>query len=537
MRKTLRLAFTIALMASMLLALVPTAAIASGTEPLSFSIRNWVTADVTNSIVRKAWLNAMEAYMGRPLDIQWKSIDYASRTETDKLYLAAGQFENVFIAQPGDQAVIDQLGEAGLLVNIAEYADELVYYKAWLDDNNNRARVQTADGKMYGFALGEYGTHTGNQQLFAYREDVFTKNSINIPVTQEDFYLAAKQLKELYPNSYPVGGGRFLGAKYNGYLVWLLINHTWNSIYYNGEKYVYGPANDTEAWKATITFLNRMYSEGLIDPEMITQTNDQGLERMLNGYHFMVPSYWAGELSALNHAESYPDVQWAFAARPLSYDGKVGWKPGSLRPTYKLTPGDMMVISAKAKDIKDIVKFIDYQYSPEIMDIVNWGVEGVTYTVDENGRKVFIDEIRNASAPRKAAEAYGLLVSATCFPGIRDTKERDAWSGVFPSIRVFADGEFKDYNDMWRFSYDYEHQEESVFPDEIAPPIIYTEDERNLRVETITTLETYVNESFLQFITGVKPIDEFESWQKTLSSFGDYETLLDIMNSKLEAFQ
>lgn len=534
MSKTLRLVVMLCLAAALLLGALPAA---SAEEPLRFSMRNWLKADVTDTLARVSWQEAMEAYMGREVEIDWKPVDYDSRLEADKLYLAAGKFEDVFVAQPGDQEIINQLGEAGLLVNIMDYEDLLVYYKPWLEDNNNAARVMTSDGKMYGFALGEYGTHTGNQQLFIYREDAFVEHGIKIPETQEEFYEAAKAFKELYPNSFPVGGGRGRGTNYDGYLVWLQINHTWYTMYYNGEEFIYGPAQDTEAWKATIEFLSKMYAEGLIDPELLTQSNDQCTERMLGDYHFMVPSYFAGEQAQLNNSESHPDVTWAFAPRPLSYDGRVGWKPSSLMPTYKLTPGDMNVISTKAKDIEAIVKFIDYQYSPEIMDILNWGVEGVTYTVDENGKKSFIDEIRNALQPRKAAEAYGLSVSSSSFPALREVKERNAWSGVFPSIRVYANGEYFDYDDMWKFSYDYEHQEESVFPNEIAPPIQYTEDERDFRIEVLTALDTYVKEGFMQFITGGKPIEEFEAWQQTLINVGDYETLAAMMNEKLEAFR
>ena len=536
MKKTLQRVISCVLLLALVLSVSPLVAAAEG-EPLKFSMRNWEKATVEGTVVRNAWQEAIEAYMGCPVEIDWKPIDYDSRTEVDKLYLAGLKFEDVFVAQPGDQEIINQLGQAGLLVDIMEYEDLLVYYKPWLEDNNNAARVLTEDGKMYGFALGEYGTHYGNQQLFTYREDTFVEHGLTIPETQEEFYETAKALKALYPDSYPIGGGRSRGSTYDGYLVWLMINHTWFSMYYNGEKFVYGPAEDTEAWKATIEYLAKMYAEGLIDPEMLTQSNDQCTERMLNGYHFIVPSYWAGEQAQLNNTESHPDVKWAFAARPLSYDGKVGWKPGSLMPTYKLTAGDMNVISTKANDIPGIIKLIDYQFSPEIVDILNWGVEGVTYTVDENGKKTFIDEIRNAPAPRKAAEPYGVTVSASSFPAFRESKERNAWSGVFSSIRVYADGEYFDYDDMWMFSHAYEHGQESVFPNEIAPPITYSDDERDFRVETIAPLDTYVKEGFVQFITGAKPISEFEAWQKTLINVGDYATLAEMMNQKLEAFK
>lgn len=514
---------------ALLLAFSACAVVAETPEKLSFSVKNWTKADYYDTLVHKTWMEKMAEYMGCELDITWNPVDYDNRAEAMKLYMAAGDFDDVFIANQVTAEAIQQLGDAGLLVNLMDYQDQLNYYNEWLDDNENREKLLTADGALYGFAMGEIGEHYGNQQVFAYREDIFKENNLTIPSTQEEFYEVAKTLKELYPESYPVGGGLANGNEYNFYTVWMLMNHTYFTLYYNGERFVYGPAEDTEAFKETLSYLNKLWAEGLIDPEAMTISNEQGYERMINGRNFIAPDYWTGEGARVNTE----DVKWCYAPRPLSYKGEIGWKPGSLRPTYKLNANDMMVISTKADNIDQIVKFLDYQYNREIVDLINWGVEGVTYTVDENGVKTFIDEIRNAPSPRVAAEPYGLLPSATQFPGIRAMKERGAWSGVFPGINVYADGEYFVYGDIWKFTNDYEHGQESVFPNEVAPATKLTEDETNLKTEIITPLDTYVHESVMQFITGAKSIDEFEAWQQTLVNVGDYTALTKMMNEKI----
>lgn len=511
-----------------LLVLSISPALADTPEVLSLSIKNWVkAANWEETPVHKAWMAKMEEYLGCKLDITWNPVDYVNRTEAMNLYMAAGNFDDVFISQ-ATQEVDQQLGDAGLLVNIMDYEDQLVYYKEWLADNHNLEKLQTADGAIYGFSMGEIGEHYGNQQVFIYREDIFKKHNLTIPSTQEEFYQVAKTLKELYPESYPVGGGLANGTGYNFYTVWLMMNKTYYSMYFNGEKFVYAPVYDAEAFKETLTYLNKMWSEGLIDPEVMTQSDEQGFERMLNGRNFIVPDHWTGETARLKD----DNIKWCFAPRPTSYKGEIGWKPGSLCPTYKLNLNDMMVISTKAKNIETIVKLLDYQYCREVVDLVNWGIEGLTYNVVD-GKKVFIDEIRNAPSPRVAGEPYGILACATQFPGIRASKERGAWSGIFPGINVYANGEYFVYDDIWKFTNDYEHGQESVFPNEVAPPVQLTEDESNLKTEVITPLDTYVHESIMQFITGAKSLDEFEAWQDSLQYVGDYKTLVDLYNSKI----
>jgi putative aldouronate transport system substrate-binding protein len=519
------LALAMALCMTLSLASISTAETAYP-ETLSFSVKNWVKADYYNTIVHTTWMDMMTEYMGKNLDIKWVEMPYDGRNEAMKLYMAAGQYDDVFIAQ-ADKSSLQQLGDAGLLVNLMDYKEDLTYYTPWLEDNNNLQRLSSAAGAVYGFGLGEIGEHYGNQQVFAYREDTFAANDLAIPTTQEEFYQTARKLKELYPESYPIGGGLENGD-YNFYSIWMLMNHTYYSMYYNGERFVYGPADDSEAFLETLTYLNKLWGEGLIDPESMSQSNEQGYERMVNGRNYIVPDYWTGESARVN----IDDVKWAFAARPLSYKGETGWKFGSLQPTYKLADNDMMVISSKSKVIPDLIKFLDYQYSREIIDLINWGVEGVTYNVVD-GVKKFIDEIRNAQSPRAAAEPYGLLPSSSQFPGIRAAKERGAWSGVFPGINVFADGRYFVYDDIWKFTNDYEAGRESVFPNETAPPVQLDEDENNLRSEIISPLDTYVKESVMQFITGAKPLSDFASWQQSLANVGDYPALLEMMNSKI----
>ncbi|GHU73315.1 hypothetical protein FACS1894184_21190 [Clostridia bacterium] len=175
-------------------------------ETLSFTVKNWVKANYYDTVVHTAWMEKMSEYIGKNLDIKWVEMPYDGRNEAMKLYLAAGQYDDVFIAQ-ADKMSLQQIGDAGLLVNLAGYTDELTYYTPWLEDNNNRQRLSTAEGAIYGFGLGEIGEHYGNQQVFVYREDTFVENGLSIPLTAEEFYDAAKQLKTLYPDSYPIGGG------------------------------------------------------------------------------------------------------------------------------------------------------------------------------------------------------------------------------------------------------------------------------------------------------------------------------------------
>jgi putative aldouronate transport system substrate-binding protein len=196
----------------------------------------------------------------------------------------------------------------------------------------------------------------------------------------------------------------------------------------------------------------------------------------------------------------------------------------------------MSVVSSKADHKELLIKLLDYQYSTEMLDIANWGIEGVTYNI-VNGQKEFIPEIRNAAAPRAAAEPYGIITSATNFLGIRAPKERQAWSNIFASFPAYANGEYFDYDDIWKFTDEYEGGKDSVFPDEIAPPVNLTQDELDIRSNIFTPLETEIHEAVMGFISGTKSLDTYDAWVASLSSIGDYEALKAIYNAKYSQYK
>ena len=64
-------------------------------------------------------------------------------------------------------------------------------------------RRKSADGKTY--FPQNYGTD--NRQgirAWLYRKDIFEKHNLEVPETMDEVYEVAKELKKLYPDSYPL---------------------------------------------------------------------------------------------------------------------------------------------------------------------------------------------------------------------------------------------------------------------------------------------------------------------------------------------
>ena len=152
-----------------------------------------------------------------------------------------------------------------------------------------------------------------------------------------------------------------------------------------------------------LEYLHTLSSEGLLDPEWMTDTSDQFYTKYLTGRNFISSYIYGSPFSeTLNFNEEY-DVEWGMINMPATLDGEPGYRASEHEIGQTLSTGFSIVVNAATEYPELVVKMIDYQYSDEIVDLTNWGIEGLTYTVDENGEKDYVDEIKNAdSALRKA---------------------------------------------------------------------------------------------------------------------------------------
>ena len=219
-------------------------------------------------------------------------------------YFASGDYADIF--GHWDANAVNQLGEDGLLVNLLEH--DLPFYGPIIEQGYNRLKLQAGDGGIYNFSFG-FDTHAAQagstQWVWVWRHDIFKKHGIAIPETLEETYHAAKQLKELYPDSYPDGLLRGSLVVFGGQVIFM-INRTSQALYYNGSEFVLGPIHDEDRYRASLEYLNRFYEEGLLDPEFFTQTGDQSKEKTVNGTYFFVPNHFAGNILRFNTMRSIP---------------------------------------------------------------------------------------------------------------------------------------------------------------------------------------------------------------------------------------
>lgn len=493
-------------------------------EPLKLSIMAGSFGAVpTDTMIQKEWQKRMEAYIGRKLDIKWTYVPWGEYGDKFKLTLASGDLPDIMTNQGAELA--KQYGRQGVVLDIAPYLEQAPNYSKYLEGTPYvKQKMYTPEGNMYYFGDGWWNQENNEGSAYGsiYRFDIFKKNNIKIPETMDEFYEAAKRLKELYPDSYPINTYSSWPAIHEGFLY---SNHTSLGVYWNGKQYVYGPVE--EGFKETLMYLNKLFEEKLLDPEFATQSDDQVKQKMANGKTFMMPLTWYGNADELNKLGSN-GMEWGGALLPNNPKYGKAWKGWSADPGKLILDNNGVLISAKTQNPELLVKMIDYQYSDEMVELLNWGIEGVTYEV-KDGKKQFLPDIANDSIPAKKLEPFGVSSSGSNRSGIVFTPQ-DFESDIakYKPMPFYADGQYisgksKELTNKYGGN-------ESVAPNDRAPKVTLNKEQAATQSQIMTPIETYVNEMVIKFVTGGRSFDEWDKYLADINKMGDYKIVLKMMN-------
>lgn len=195
-----------------------------------------------------------------------------------------------------------------------------------------------------------------------------------------------------------------------------------------------------------------------------------------------------------------------------------------------------IIISADTKYPEWVVRMIDYQYSEEMVELMNWGIEGETFTVDAEGNHAFTDTIMKAEDPVQAAADFGITSSSACRTGIPFTPitfeamteqiPLESWwspdAGYFDSQYWIESGKIGGV--------------ESVSPFDRPPVLTLADNEATAKAELTTNCETYAKENALKFITGEWDVADDAQWDTYIkgvkSQVSDFDGTLSLLLEK-----
>lgn len=482
--------------------------------------------DNENSMIGKEWKKMMEAKMGKKLDIKFNYIPSSEYDEKVKLMITSDDVTDFFMT-PLFYDTTDMAAQ-GQILELSQYKENMPNYMKFLGQvKNGMARATNAEGKMYYFketSSPRFPADKGMliQNVSSYRYDVFKANDIKVPQTLDEFYDAAKKIKQLYPDKYPVA------TRWNSLRTLFSANHVTDDIYWDGNKYVYGPLS--EGYKEALQFANKLYSEKLLDPEYTIDTDDTLKKKALNSDNFMWLVDWFTTPGEYTRTANDGKV---FAVSLYPDNPKYGkaWQQVSNANTQDLGWGTFC-ISSKAKNPEDLVKFVDYQYAEDVIRLITWGIEGTTYKMGADGVPTFVDSLKNASDPWVEADKYGMRASRKHRPGLQMSDDSRAYVDFAPKDYTVFDNKYEEVPiEKSPFLRNLPMPKNDYIPSWFDEPGIQLTTEENQEVsEIMNPVKTFVTEEQAKFVSGKSNLNDWSKFTDQIKKMGDIDKVLKIYN-------
>ena len=237
------------------------------------------------------------------------------------------------------------------------------------------------DGKMYGFGIIN-GLQT-NHALYI-RADWLKKLNMEPPQTTEVLYKVMKAFTEQDPD------GNNKKDTYGTSLAYIT-NQIINAMFQNVKWVVEDGklVHDWERAKAATAFKKRLYDEGLVDKDYLTDKSGQKAQQdWVNGKIGM----WGGQMTGAAWLQIYETLKKNNPSAEVIVIPLPRSPYGQFSPTIQNPVQITAIMNSQAKNPEAIMKYIDFISSETAGKTLKYGLEGTHFTQGKNGCPVFIDK-------------------------------------------------------------------------------------------------------------------------------------------------
>ncbi len=370
--------------------------------------------------------------------------------------------------------------------------------------------IKTDEGSYYVFpSVTDPSKKTVNRGPII-RGDWLEKLGMDIPETIDDWDKMLRGFKNEIGCPIPLSlkvnelHGAFSGA-YGVY--------AYQTVYLDDGKIVFGQAED--GWKDYLTQMNKWYKEGLLDQNIASFDYTVQNTNMLNGRTGALLGSAGGSMATWLGAKEKEDPSYKLVGAEYPVLNK-GDKAEFAMLNSAFLPGYSYAISAQCKNVELAARFMDYGYSEEGRRTYAFGIEDVSYTM-ENGEPTFTDLILKSD--ESISNAMVMYCNGSyAGPFLSDDRTRVAMQSKYNAVIEAVD--------KWSGT---------NAPAHVLPQVSFTTEESAELSNIKSELTTYVDEMTMKFITGKESLDKFEEYQKQCKKFG-LDRMLEIYEDAYERY-
>ena len=487
--------------------------------PLRAGIQSYETQD-------NAFTKWIEDKTG--LDLDWQVVPLADRQTKLNLFMTGGTYPDVILDHywsPSEQLLY---GEQGAIIPlqdlIAEYGPNI--QKA-LDDNplvkNN---LVMEDGNIYSIPTVGAAQHMQCAKKMWINQTWLDNLGLEMPQTTEDFYNVLKAFKEKDangngdPNDEVPMSGSLTGwntdtmeALMNSFVYY---DKGKNSLFVKDGKVVF--SKNTDEWKDGLEYMNKLYSEELIDPLYFSQNADE-LKKLANAPDAAKVGVCGGGSIGAFIQLGDSDRWLEYAAMP-PLEGPKGVRNSIYMPNY----GDpVLSITDKCANPEVVIRLFDLMFTEEGFMGNHTGVKGTDYVDATDDMVNVVGEKPRFERLTNDAEREGRYWNQLG-PWYRDP-EFELWFNANPD----GDIEATLYNATVDCYLPYIPAVENLIP-----PLSFGKEDSRILVDIQTAMNVSVDEATAAFVTGTRSLDEWDAYKATVEELGIKE-YIDVYQKALDA--
>lgn len=351
--------------------------------PLQFTFHNFSDIVPQNNNEMRVWLKE-----NKNLDIEYVSEKVGDKiVEKLNLMLAGSDVPDVMEIENYDAAVeiVKKMGEAGLIIAMDEWIEKYPDLVKYGDQAYNDAVYRNKkDGKLYMIPTN-YAQHEAVLQSDvgpAIREDWLQQVNMAPPETPDELLEVLRAFRDQIPD---VNGKKIIPATFDVYKQYIASAWTrsWMDLDVDQETLAF-QFNNPEVVEYLV-FMNKLYQENLLDPEMLTQQQDQYLEKIASGrVGYTVSIYW--DMDRNNAALKATNPESRFVPAPVFHvPGKP--LPEYANPSPRAFSGIVVSkkFAEKGDNLERLMEFLAWNATTEGAKLLGRGPEGQYYAQNADG--------------------------------------------------------------------------------------------------------------------------------------------------------
>lgn len=342
-----------------------------------------------SSVVDNKWVDYINEEMSKVgIHVEMVAVPRAEETTKVQVMMASGTAPDIIFTY--DKSMAEDYYDKGGTVKLNDYIDgegQAANLKAYVTEEVLNV-CRNRDGDLWGVTAKRNSTAKNN--LFI-RKDWLDELNMEIPTTTDELYDVLKAFKENNPDNrddvIACDVSFNIGAATVGILAQTFMESVTDETQYNISNFC--PVYTDDGYVEYLRYLNKLYNDGLMDPEYYTSTSPE--ENMINGRTGFMEWGFDGNVTynrLSNLQKNQADAE--MVAIPALKNVNDGETYGIADPVS----GMYIIIPKTCENVEAAITYLDWLATKDGGYVLYNGFEGEHYKL-EDGVPVVIDQAYN----------------------------------------------------------------------------------------------------------------------------------------------